>query len=208
MRTFTLGFCLLALAALNLPAQAREQSQTVKSGLQWTWSCQFPTQTPAPTASQQEFDLYSWQMFVALNWPAQAGQRGQPDCSQSIGTMGPVVWQTYKTVDQIFLPGAVNPRPWNTAQGESNLNMINIVALKNTNVVHSVDQAVGGWLIDQRGNPTYYAIHANEISYGYIVNNNFYNANVVAKANDIDFPDLCRWFANRFWQHARIADPP
>lgn len=54
--------------------------------------------------------------------------------------------------------------------------------------MNAVDQAVGGWLIDQAGNPTYYDISANETSYNYIVANQFYNADVVSKANNIYFP--------------------
>ncbi len=188
MKIRTGGFCLLIL--LCLTAQARDVQQTLKTGLQWTWSCNFPTQVPPPTASQQEFDFYSWQMFAALNWPVQTGQRGQPDCDQSIGAAGPVVWQTYKTVDQIFLPDAENPGPWNSSTGMLQMNMINIATLKNTHVVQSDDQAVGGWLIDQRGNPTYYTIHANKISYDYIVDNLFYDTTVVAQARNINFPDF------------------
>lgn len=189
MYSVKLGIGLLALAAFSLPTQARDQSQLQQSGLQWTATCQPPTTVPPPTASQQDFDQYSWQMFVALNWPAQDGQRGQPDCSKSIGAAGPVVWQTYKDVNEIFLPKAVNPGPWNTPQSSKILSMVNIAALKNASVVKAVDQAVGGWLTDQHGNPTYYEISANEASYNYIVANNFYNADVVSKANDINFPN-------------------
>ncbi|WP_233010335.1 hypothetical protein [Rheinheimera faecalis] len=183
--TFSLT-CMLFFSSFNSIAQ----DQPKKSGLLWNWSCQFPTSVPAASASQQEFDLYSWQMFIALNWPAQAGQRGQPDCTQVIGDAGPVVWQTYKDVEEIFLPDAANPGPWNSPLTTEQLSSINIAALKNTNVVQAVDQAVGGWLIDQRGNPTYYEISANETSYNYIVSNNFYNADVVSKANNINFPNF------------------
>lgn len=182
----SIALLLLALSSLSIIAQ----DQPKHSGLQWRWSCQFPTAVPAASSSQQEFDLYSWQMFIALNWPAQAGQRGQPDCSRMIGNAGPVVWQTYKDVEEIFLPNAVNPGPWNSPIAPEQIRTINIAALKNTSVANAVDQAVGGWLIDQRGNPTYYQISANETSYNYIVNNDFYNANVVAKANNIKFPNF------------------
>lgn len=177
-------------AMFILPASAKDKLHATKSGLQWTLSCQFPASAPAATATQQDFDMYSWQMFVALNWPAKAEQRGQPDCSKPIGAVAPVVWQTYKDVNQIFLSDGENPGPWSSGKNTTLLSMINIATLKNTNIVNAVDQAIGGWLIDQRGNPTYYEIAANETSYNYIVQNDFYNAKIVSKANKISFPNL------------------
>ena len=189
MYKFTYGVVLLAALGFNLTAHARDEAQTTKANVQWTWPCTPPTKAPAPTASQQDFDFYSWQLFVALNWPAESGQRGQANCAQPIGAKGPVVWQTYKTAEQIFLPDAKNPGAWNAGEVDTSLSTINVSVLKNTGIVNMVDQAVGGWLIDQRGNPTYYAIYANKTSYDYIVNNNFYNADIVGKANNINFPD-------------------
>ena len=48
-------------------------------------NCQPPTRAPAANASQDQFDQYSWQLFIALNWPAQDGQRGTPNCSKQPG---------------------------------------------------------------------------------------------------------------------------
>lgn len=178
----------LALAlSTSLSAFALEQPQ--QSSSVSTQACQPPATAPEADASQQDFDRYSWNLFVALNWPVQADQRGQPDCSQPLGSSGPSVWQSYKTVDEIFLPHGQNPGPWNSPLGIRTLSQINIAALKNTSVVSAIDQAVGGWLIDQRGNPTYYDIAANQTSYDYIVGNSFYNADIVSKANNIDFPE-------------------
>ncbi|NWD67017.1 hypothetical protein HX870_05335 [Pseudomonas gingeri] len=182
--TLCLSVMLLGLA--SLPVLAREQA--MPSTLATHLNCQPPGSAPAATASQDLFDQYSWQMFIALNWPAQDGQRGNPDCGKQPGDPGYTVWQTYKTVEEIFLPKGADPGPWNTPQAAKSLGIINIAALKNSTQVNAVDQAVGGWLIDQAGNPTYYDISANEISYNYIVANRFYNADVVSKANNINFP--------------------
>ncbi|MGY2375555.1 hypothetical protein ACW9IB_13725 [Pseudomonas sp. SDO524_S393] len=180
-------FSLLLLGLASLSSQAREAPEpaTLAAGL----NCQPPSTAPAANASQDQFDQYSWQMFIALNWPAQDRQRGVPNCSKPLGAPGYTVWQTYKTVSEIFLPNATNPGPWNTPLTARSLGIINIAALKNSSLVNSIDQAVGGWLIDQRGNPTYYDISANQASYNYIVNNQFYNANVVSRANNINFPN-------------------
>jgi hypothetical protein len=191
MKSIVLAFfvTLLGWATASCTGSNLNTSAPVVFDLDLDWSCQFPTDVPASDAGQQAFDEYSWKMFVALNWPAQSGQRGKPDCNQVIGESSPVVWETYKSVDQIFLPNAKNPGPWNSTLTTANLTSINIAALKNSSVVASVDQAVGGWLIDQHSNPTYYQILANEISYDYIVTNDFYNADVVSKANNILFPN-------------------
>jgi hypothetical protein len=182
-------FILILLGLASLPAlalnQTRDQSEPVQAS---TLNCQPPTTAPAANASQDLFDQYSWQMFIAMNWPAQNGQRGDPDCSKQPGDAGNTVWQTYKPVEEIFLPQGANPGPWNTPQKAKSLGIINIAALKNSTQVNAIDQAVGGWLIDQAGNPTYYDISANEDSYDYIVNNQYYNAEVVSKANNISFP--------------------
>ncbi|BCQ65194.1 hypothetical protein PBOI14_69440 [Pseudomonas sp. Boi14] len=180
-----LSFTLMLLGATSLPALAQAAQGS-------DLSCHPPSAAPVvggdPAAAQEAFDRYSWQMFVALNWPAQAGERGQPDCSAALGSARQTVWQTYKNVNEIFLPQGQNPGPWNTKLMAKTLNLINIAGRKN-NATANDSQAVGGWLIDQSGNPTYYEIAANQVSYDYIVANQFYNADVVAKANSINFPN-------------------
>jgi hypothetical protein len=182
----TLRYSVMLLGLASLPVLAREQAMPSVQASQL--NCQPPSTAPAATAGQDQFDQYSWQMFIALSWPAKSGQRGNPDCTQQPGAAGYTVWQTYKTVGEIFLPNATNPGPWNSPQIARSFNIINIASLKNSAQVNAVDQAVGGWLIDQAKNPTYYDISANETSYNYIVGNNFYNADVVSKANNIQFP--------------------
>jgi hypothetical protein len=179
-------FSVMLLGLACLPTLAREQA--LPSPLATQLNCQPPANAPAPTAGQAQFDQYSWQLFIALNWPAQDRRRGNPDCTRQPGDGGYTVWQTYKTVDEIFLPGGANPGPWNSPLGPRSLGIINIAALKNSSLVNAIDQAVGGWLIDQAGNPTYYDISANEASYNYIVGNRFYNADIVSRARNIQFP--------------------
>ncbi len=183
------GVVLMALLG-SLTTHADKTSHNLSTeNQQWSWPCTSPAQAPAPSASQQEFDRYSWQMFVALNRPARAAQRGQPDCDQPVGAKGPQVWQTYKTVDQIFLPNAADPGTWQSGTYDTNLSKINVSVLKNTGVVNLIERTAGGWLIDQRGNPTYYATHVNQAGYDYIVNNHFYDLDKLSQAEDIKFPD-------------------
>ena len=72
--------------------------------------------------SDGEFDCLAWQDFIYLNWPALAGQRGVPNKSARFGAPGPTVWETFKTVDEVFLPNGQNPGPWNQPQLMTTLN--------------------------------------------------------------------------------------
>ena len=58
-------------------------------------------------------DCAMWQTFFYLNWPVLAGQRGMPNFAAKFGTPGTTVWESFKTVDQVFLPNGGPPRPWN-----------------------------------------------------------------------------------------------
>ena len=75
------------------------------------------------------FDNYSWRLFVALNWPAAQNERGTPDKNKSVGdltvtTAGqeaplPRVWETWKSVDEVFLPGGREPLAWENFESDS-----------------------------------------------------------------------------------------
>jgi hypothetical protein len=70
------------------------------------------------------FDNYSWRLFVALNWPAMPDQRGEADGSKSLGDLSatsngmempiPRVWETWKSVEEVFSPDGKAPSDWNT----------------------------------------------------------------------------------------------
>ncbi len=151
--------------------------------------------------NQAAADEFSWQSLVALNWPALPGQRGEPDPSRKIGEPGMTVWESYKTVEETFLPGAADPGAWSV----ENLKLASIKRLSSTSKVKSaifkhvasldsfspegIDQAVGGSLTDQNGNLTYYERALNEMSYDYVRTNKLYDASVLAGASTIQYPD-------------------
>src|SRR4051812_16151637 len=59
----------------------------------------------APNATLQQSAAFAWQEFIALNWPALAGQRDTPDNNQKFGAGGngsPLVWQTFRSKVEIF----------------------------------------------------------------------------------------------------------
>lgn len=62
----------------------------------------------------QFFDDFSWRSFVAVVWPAKAGERGVPDTSATVGADGPRVFDTYKSAWEIFHRDGSAPADWNT----------------------------------------------------------------------------------------------
>lgn len=48
------------------------------------------------------FDDYSWRAFLAMVWPAAANQRGLAAVDRPVGTPGPLVFETYKPLWEIF----------------------------------------------------------------------------------------------------------
>jgi hypothetical protein len=59
------------------------------------------------------FDDYSWRTFIAVVWPALTGQRGQPDPNQMVDGAGPRVFETYKTLEEVFHSDGSAPSGWN-----------------------------------------------------------------------------------------------
>jgi hypothetical protein len=59
------------------------------------------------------FDDFSWRSFIALVWPALSPQRGQPDTRLQVGGAGPRVFETYKTLHELFHDDGSSPGAWN-----------------------------------------------------------------------------------------------
>ncbi|WP_074317749.1 hypothetical protein [Singulisphaera sp. GP187] len=59
------------------------------------------------------FDDYSWRAFIAVVWPALKNQRGKPDPSQTVDGAGPRVFETYKSLAEVFHSDGSAPTAWN-----------------------------------------------------------------------------------------------
>jgi hypothetical protein len=180
--TGVLAAFLVVLAGCKPAAPTLPEANAVNAG------CNLPTTAPGPTADFTAFANYSWLLFQAVNWPV-GSSRGVPDCRKPIGTNGTTVWESYKTVEQIFLPNAADPGPWNDGKVGAMRLTFRSKAPEQLPLEASIAQAVGGWLIDQRGSPTYYHVAVNEASYDYVRSNNYYNADVLNAASAISFRD-------------------
>ncbi|MEW5726973.1 MAG: hypothetical protein AB1918_04030 [Pseudomonadota bacterium] len=151
----------------------------------------------AANATQQDADTAGWQMMVAFSWPAKAGQRGVPDTSKKFGDPGPMVWETWKSPDEVFYPDGRKPAPWNStdapvppeclaagAKGDGSTPPV-----FTRTVADRTNQAVGGSLTDQNGNLVHYTITFNKNVFDFIYDNGYYNkAGQDKMTKAVDYP--------------------
>ena len=57
------------------------------------------------------FDDYSWRTFIALVWPGKMNERGVADTTRTVDGMGPRVFETYKSLEEVFHPDGPRRRP-------------------------------------------------------------------------------------------------
>src|SRR6267142_2573097 len=57
------------------------------------------------------FDDYSWRAFLAMVWPANRGHRGVADANKSVGAAGPRVFETLKSMWEVFHEDGSAPVP-------------------------------------------------------------------------------------------------
>lgn len=215
---FTRGaICVVSLLLLHACSQEQQETPTAKLTSTPPASSSTPGDT-LPTLSptipleitanppfnleslQHDFDVFSWQSFVALNWPANPD--GTPNNNLVIGQQpgGSVVWQSWKESRDIFLPDGAQPPAWNQPNPVpdvcKNINNIPEGAIhltqvgKTPNVLdESGEPFQTGPLIDQNGQYTRYEILTNETMFNYILDNKLYSkAGQAAFAQDADFP--------------------
>ncbi len=153
------------------------------------------------------FDYFSWQSFVALNWPAAIGADGRPirgipsaDSSVNISSAGPRVWESYKTDWELFRPGGVPPTVWssydlptgstNPCGNVADSKMLGMFT-KMDSIIDGINQAFTGPLVDQSRNYVRYEIHINKPFYERVVSTKWYLASMQSKdpAKPNEFPD-------------------
>jgi hypothetical protein len=59
------------------------------------------------------FDDFSWRAFIAMVWPAKQGTRGEADPALTLGSPGPLVFETYKAQWEVFHADGSAPAGWN-----------------------------------------------------------------------------------------------
>lgn len=160
-----------------------------------------PGENPVPI---EFFDAYSWRLFVAVNWPAKDGTRGIADQNKEIGDTGPPrVWETWKSVTEIFLDGGARPLNWDEAEqplpcpnNESSGQPAKTLAFSKLGPVledlnqFNIGVAVGPLVAANR---TYVRseIRINRMQFDHILNKQFYLRSKLPQNNDpaAVFPD-------------------
>ena len=162
---------------------------------------------PAHGENQAAVDIFSWNEFIAFNWPATP--TCLPDTTKSILNIkllnqGPVVWQTQMSSDDLFVASGQNPVPWcngkslaalfarqpipllhaaQTAAPPQSLDHLASVISPPTDVT-----AVGGVVTDQSGRWLRYQRLTNQTEYTAIVSNKWYELGVLNSIKTLTLP--------------------
>jgi len=160
----------------------------------WQLPGDVPLILDAPNAN-----LFGWQQFIALNWEADPNNPGQPLQSAPASSFGepgdtdPVVWESYKRDDEVFLSKAKKPAAWNAPRAQRLIYSISKFQGAPVLDLSEFGQAQVGnpWLTAQNGNLTFYEKRLNQDEFNYIVSNRLYDAtvqNTVATTTGIHLP--------------------
>jgi len=160
--------------------------------------------------TQADFDNFSWQSFVALNWPSNPD--GTPSTAP-LGSPGPTVWDLYKRADDVFLPGGATPdsnyptqlfpppppacTASNTLTNGVRPHVVQMFSKDDDelNITDAFNEAaVNVPLIDSNGNFVAYDVAMNKDEFTYIFTKKYYNSNnqppptTTDPAYMVDFP--------------------
>jgi len=192
-------------SAEDTPAPARGRQFTPPS---YVFSPDIPadlvTQNLGAIGTQVYVDNMAWDAFIALNWPVPnpITQRGVPDRENVTGgftysseggprTMptGPVVWETYKDSDDIYLNPPKRPSSFDAPESVPEpcitLAKANPSAARRTLIrtakisdilIGGDKESDGNRLIDQNGQNVWYEVKLNRVYYNYVVDHGFYDS--------------------------------
>ena len=152
---------------------------------------------------RQMFDKFSWESFVAINWPVD--DNGKP--MEHLKDDGLPAWYNWKEAFEVFRDEGKKPKPWGSKRtipswilehGDAPSETGKSVRLlfntnKAVNVAEEEMQAFAGPLFDQNGNLLRYEVLMNEEEFDYILNNQLYNINgqiefAQTNSSKADFP--------------------
>jgi len=160
-----------------------------------------PSQPPPTLDSlQHDFDVMSWETFVALNWPVLAN--GQPNPEQQPGQNkdNSTFWQTWKTSQEVFLPNGAPRTPWGTPLASSPLpalcrdqlqpgeHILTQVGKTPNLLTESIQPFNNEPLIDQNGRYARFEILMNQTMFDHIVANKLYSKKTQASVTSVVFP--------------------
>ncbi len=132
--------------------------------------------------AQNQTDCYAWDLFIALNWPAQKEKPWLPDTNKEIGDPDAVVWESWKATSEVYLPKGAPPQPWGTAkqvppevlQKAKELGLPLDEPFQNIGLIQQVSGLVFKSNEDNQGKPIRYELAMNESTFDYIFGKNPY----------------------------------
>ena len=159
-------------------------------------------------AAQRWFDIFSWQAFLALNWPAL--DNGEPNKTLTLANSeAPRVWESFVDAALVYRKDGAAPLPWKeaVAAGRNKTFWMSGMSLgvpaddsKGNGGAYILPglggasgslQAFSGPLIDQQGKWVRYQAAMNKVEYDYLVQNELYNLEgqvAFTASNKISFP--------------------
>jgi cytochrome c len=173
-------------------------------------SCTIPTDMQPGSGSppfyliQRAANVFSWQAFMGLQWPASKTTRGDPDVNAKLGDAGPRVWETWREANEVFRSNGTQllpPLAWNAApdipSACKGTDRVLVRTSKVDDTLSDVNQPTGATasrpltLRDQRGELTRYEIRMNKTAYDTITgwNNQWWNGERQATLNSVTFPN-------------------
>jgi hypothetical protein len=173
-----------SLAALTVRAQTGCPARPVAT----VSSPQSPLDTCIPDGFSEVaidyFDDYSWRLFVGMIWPAAQDTRGVADTAKTVGDAGPRVFETYKSLWEVFPEDGTAPTPsfndYDTAAHNAcnvNPQFGEIVLASSTQYGDIGQSGMGnlmGPLVAQNGRYVRYQTLYNQPAYDFIVKNKYF----------------------------------
>lgn len=145
-----------------------------------------PSNAP-PNATPEQvrpyFDWFSWESFIALNWPASGTGRGNPQgpgdpaIFTTMSNNTAVTWGTYKANWELYDQYDKRPTPWNDyavpytpsvcPQAKATDRQM-LMVTKGDTVLNDVNEAFSFPLFDQQSNPVYFEVRYNQAYYDFV----------------------------------------
>ena len=149
---------------------------------------------------QTDFDVLSWQTFVAMNWPVLPN--GQPNPAQRPGQNkdNATVWEMWRESSTIFLPGGATPAPWGSPLPPSSLlppacrgllkpgmHLLTQIGKTPGLLTEAVQPFNTGPLIDQNGRYARFEILVNQSMFNTIFTGKLYNKQAQQSVTSVVF---------------------
>lgn len=180
-----LAACALGCAAVLAAPAAVADAITVSP--QIPYDVTLPANADSAT-TQDAYNVYSWNLFIAINWVASQTMRGEPDTGKTISDPGARVWETYKGTSEVFTTPPTLPTTWNESgeeipsycTGGGKGPVLSEIG-KQPPVVNGTVQPMSGplgYLVDQNGKRVWIDVRMNKPAFDFIYDNKYYDANV------------------------------